>query len=128
MSTLATVHQYLGYALVVVVLVVVPMAYNRAKNAQEFSATPFSLTAVLLDVQVLLGLIVYGVGQYWEGDSALLMYVHPVLMLLALGVAHAGVAGARREQMAADAHRKVGRMLAIALVLVVAGVGVASAA
>ncbi len=127
-ATLVTIHQYVGYAVFLVVLAVVFMAFNRAKNAQEFSAAPFSVAAVLLDIQVTLGLIVYGVGQYWSGDAPLIQYVHPLVMLAALGVAHVGLARARREQMAVDAHRKVGRMFAVATVLVVVGIGLASAA
>lgn len=126
-TTLATIHEFTGYAVSVVVLAAVFAAFNRAKNAQEFSATPFSVTTVLLDLQVLLGIAVYGAGRYWEGDEPLIQFVHPVIMLLALGVAHAGLGRGRREQMAADAHRKVGRSFVAAIVLIVAGIGVASA-
>jgi putative copper export protein len=125
---LADIHGWTGYVVFVVVIAVAVMAFNRAKNAQEFEDTPFKVAAILLDLQVLLGLVVYGVGQYWSGDEPLIQYVHPVVMLLALGLAHAGLGGARKEQMAADAHRKVGRMLLIAVVLLIAGIGVASAA
>lgn len=127
-ETLVSIHRWSGYVVFLVVLVAVVIAFNRAKNAQEFEAGAFSVTAILLDVQVTLGLILYGVGQYWSGDAPLVQYVHPVVMLAALGVAHAGLGGARKEQMAVDAHRKVGRMFAIATALLVVGIGVASAA
>lgn len=125
---LADIHGWTGYVVFVVVIAAAVMAFNRAKNAQEFEDTPFKVAVILLDLQVALGLVVYGVGQYWNGDAPLIQYVHPVIMLLALGLAHAGLGGARKEQMAADAHRKVGRMLLVAVVLLIAGIGVASAA
>lgn len=126
-TTLATIHEFTGYAVFLVVLGVVFAAFNRARNAQEFAATPFSIAAVLLDLQVLLGIATYGTGRYWEVDEPLIQFVHPIIMLVALGVAHAGLGRARREQMAADAHRLVGRMFSVALVLILAGIGVASA-
>lgn len=125
-DTLYSIHRWTGYLVFVVVLVATYAAFNRARNAQEFEGTPFSITAVLVDLQVLLGVALYGSGQYWEGDAPLVQYVHPVLMLLALAAAHIGLGRARREQMAADAHRLVGRWLVAAVVLLAAGIGVAT--
>jgi hypothetical protein len=45
-------------------------------------------------------------------------YVHPVLALLALVVAHAGIKRGRGQQMAVEAHQAAGRGLLIALILV----------
>lgn len=122
------VHRYSGYVVFLVVLWAAATAFNRGRNAQDFSPTPFVVTAVLLDIQVLIGLALYGVGQYWDGADELVAYVHPVIMLVALVLAHLGVRSGRNEQMVQDAHRKVGRTFAVALVLVAVGIGVASAA
>lgn len=127
-DTLFTIHRISGYVVFVVVLIAAFAAFNRARNAQAFEAAVFSVTAVLLDIQVLLGIALYGSGQYWEGDAPLIQYVHPIVMLVALVAAHVGLGRARREQMAADAHRLVGRWFVIATVLVAAGIGLASAA
>lgn len=126
-DTLFTIHRVSGYVVFLIVVVAAFAAFNRARNAQAFEARVFSVTAVLVDLQVLLGIALYGSGKYWEGDSPLVQYVHPVLMLAALVAAHIGLARARREQMAADAHRLVGRWFVIATVLLAAGIGVASA-
>lgn len=126
METLLTVHRWYGYAVFAIALVVAAMAFNRGRNAQEFSATPFSLTMVLVDVQVLLGAIYYVAQQAWEAGP-LVAYVHPALMVVALGIGHAGVGRARREQMVQDAHRKVGRALVLLVILMAAGIGVATA-
>lgn len=127
-DTLFTIHRISGYVVFVIVLIAAFAAFNRARNAQAFEAAVFSVTAVLLDIQVLLGIALYGSGQYWEGDAPLIQYVHPIVMLVALAAAHVGLGRARREQMAADAHRLVGRWFVIATVLVAAGIGLASAA
>lgn len=118
-------HRGLGYLVALVLLVSVVMAFNRAKDAREFSKGPYSAAMVALDVQVLLGLVLYGIDGYWEAD-AMIAYVHPALGLLALGLGHALVGRARRHQQVVDAHRAAGRGLLVALVLVAAGVVVGS--
>jgi hypothetical protein len=123
---LATIHQYVGYAIVLVVLVSAGLGFGRAKDAREFTPGPYVAGAVLLDIQVLAGLILYGIGSYWEHPSALVRYLHPALAILALVAAHAGLKRARRQQMAVDAHRGAARALVLALVLIVAAIGVVS--
>lgn len=124
---LLATHRWSGYAVAVLLLVAAMIAANRGRSGREFESGLFRFSAVVLDLQVLLGLLVYGVDQYWEHDEALVAYVHPALMLVALAVAHIGVARARREQMAADAYRIVNRSFATALVLIAAGIGAALA-
>jgi hypothetical protein len=126
---LVTVHPWLGYVTSVVVLVAALVAFRRAKDAVEFNAGPFSGAMVMLDIVVAIGIVLYVVGGYWDAArvGVGLAYVHPALALLALGAGHALLGRARRQQMAVDAHRTAGRGLLIALVLVLAAIGVASA-
>ena len=124
-ETLFQIHQVVGYVVSLVVLVSALMAFSRAKDAREFSKGPYVGALILLDIQVLLGLILYGVDGYWEA-GALIAYVHPLLALGALGAGHALVGKARKQQMAVEAHRTAGRGLVIAFVLVLAAIGVAS--
>jgi hypothetical protein len=126
---LATVHPWLGYLASVVVLVAALAAFRRAKDAVEYNAGPFSGAMVLLDIVVAIGIVLYAVGGYWDADlvGVGIAYVHPVLALLALGVGHALLGRARKQRMAVDAHRTAGRGLLLALVLVLAAIGVASA-
>jgi L-aminopeptidase/D-esterase-like protein len=123
---LASIHQYVGYGLVLLVLVIATMGFGRAKDAREFTPGPYVVASVLLDIQVLAGLILYGTGSYWDHPSALVRYVHPALAVLALVAAHAGLKRARRQRMAVDAHRGAARALLLALVLVVAAIGAVS--
>jgi hypothetical protein len=126
-DVLFTVHQMLGYALSVAVLVTAFVAFGRAKSGVEFSAGLYRAVYGLLALHVLLGIALYGVLQAWEAD-ALIAYVHPVLGVAALGVGQALLARARRTQMAADAHRLAGRALLLTLVLILGAIGVASVA
>jgi hypothetical protein len=127
-DTLIAIHPWIGYAVFLLALIATLIAFARAKSGREFEPGTFVLTMVAIDIQVLLGIVLYGVGQYWEADQALLAYVHPLLALAALGVGHAGIGRARREPMAADAYRTVGRALIVVLVLVTAAIGVSTAA
>jgi heme A synthase len=122
---LATIHQFVGYALVLVVLVIAVMGFGRAKDAREFTPGPYVLAAVLLDIQVLGGLIIYGLDGRWE-SPALVAYVHPSLALLALVAAHVGLKRARGKQMAVEAHRGAARALLLALVLIASAIAAIS--
>lgn len=126
MSVLQTIHPYLGYLVFVAVLVVAIAAFRRARDSREFERRPYALAMVALDIQVTLGLVLYVWGSYWEARPEI-AYLHPVLSFAALGVGHALLGRATRTQMAVDAHRMVGRGLLIALLLVLAAIGVASA-
>ncbi|GGI04477.1 hypothetical protein [Egicoccus halophilus] len=118
MDILTTIHQFAGYVIALVVLASATAAFGRAHDAREFTAGPYVAAAVLLDVQVTLGLVIYGVGGYWDHASPLLRYVHPLLAVLALVAAHVGVRRGRAQRMAAEAHQAAGRGLLVALVLV----------
>jgi hypothetical protein len=118
-------HRGFGYLVAVVLLVSAVMAFGRARDAREYGRGPYSGAMVLLDIQVLLGLVLYGVERYWEADP-LVAYVHPVLALAALGAGHALIGRAGRHQQVVDAHRTAGRGLVAAFVLAVAAVVVAT--
>jgi hypothetical protein len=125
-DTLLTVHTWTGYLVSLVVLVAAFSAFGRAKKAEEFTAGPYRGAFALLALQVLLGLVLYGVGGYWDA-APLIAYVHPVLAIAALGVGQALLGRARKTQMAVDAHRTAGRGLVLSLVLILAAIGTASA-
>lgn len=123
---LGEVHTWLGYIVFVVILVVASMAFGRAKDAREFTTGPYASALVLLDIQVLLGLVTYGIGGYWDARPEI-AYLHPLFALAALGAGHALFGRAKRMILAADAHRGAGRALIVALVLIGIAIAVASA-
>jgi hypothetical protein len=77
-----------------VVLLVVTVAFVRGAigwlRGGAWTGNDRTLTVVAvsaLDIQLLLGLVVYGMGNHWE-SSNFLAYVHPLVMIGAIAVAH----------------------------------------
>ncbi|MEX0868197.1 MAG: hypothetical protein WD011_00860 [Nitriliruptoraceae bacterium] len=125
-SLLQTVHPWLGYIMVAALLVAAAVAFNRAKYAREYRPGVFVLVMVAVDVQVLLGLLIYGLTSSWESRPEI-AYLHPLVGLVALGAGHAALRRARNEQMAVDANRAAGRGMLATLVLILIAIGIASA-
>jgi alkylation response protein AidB-like acyl-CoA dehydrogenase len=119
-GTLQAVHTNLGYLVVLVVLVAAAAAFRAPEQPPVTRLS--SLTMVLLDVHVTIGIVLYVAGAYWEASDRLLAYAHPLLAVAALGVGHAGLARARR----AGSSRVAATGLMGAFGLVVAAVAVAS--
>jgi heme A synthase len=119
-DTLALIHSNLGYLVFVVVLVATFLAFRTGTSEAPVSRLT-SLTMVLLDIHVSVGIVLYVVGQWW-GANLLVGVVHPVLALGALAAGHIGLGRARRESN--PRHAAVG--MAAALVLVTAAIAVAS--
>lgn len=126
MSSLLLIHQWTGYVVSVVVLVVAVIAFGRAKDAREFEPGLYRAAYGLLALQVVLGLALYALDGYWDA-APLIAYVHPLLAIAALGAGQMLLGRARKTQMAVDAHRLAGRGLIVSFVLVLLAIGVASA-
>ena len=119
-DTLQLIHTNLGYLVFAVVLVATLLAFRGGTPEVPVSRLT-SLTMVLLDIHVTVGILLYVVGDWWGADL-LIAVVHPVLALAALAVGHIGLGRARRERNP----RVAATGLAAALVLVTAAIGVAS--
>lgn len=79
------------------------VGYGRARGRPGFDALTQglgSLYAATIGIQLLLGVVVWLVQGRWSGGNVFLSVIHPVMMLLATGVASAGVARARRTRSA----------------------------
>ncbi len=125
-DVLVQLHPWLGYAVSVLVLVVAVMAFSRARDSREFQAGPAVGALVALDVQMLLGIVIYGMSGAWDARPEI-AYLHPLIAVAALGVGHAALRRAKNHQMAVDANRTAARGLVSALLLVFVAIGVASA-
>jgi hypothetical protein len=84
------------------------------------SARVFSLAIVGLDIQVLLGVVVWITGRGWE-LGAFRAWIHPVGMLIALGVGHAFLGRARKAEGSA-AYRLATLGILLTLVIVAASI------
>ncbi len=125
-SVLSFVHEWLGYLVFVATLGAALLAFGRGRDGREFRPGPFVVVVVALDVQVVLGAVQYVLAGAWDARPEV-AYIHPLLAVVALGVAHTALRRARGETMAADANRAAGRGLLTTLLLIVVAIGVASA-
>jgi len=119
-DVLQLIHTNAGYLVYVVLLVATLLAFRTVEGAPPVSRLS-SVTMVLLDIHVTLGIVLYLTGG-WYGAGPLIAVAHPVLAIAALGAGHVGLGRARRE----SDPRQAAKGLAAALVLVTAAIGVAS--
>jgi hypothetical protein len=79
------------------------------------------LTVTAIDIQVLLGILVWLVSKGWN-LGAFLGFVHPVIMIIALVAAHIGAARAKRERTPTAKYRALTIGLIVTIVLVTAAI------
>lgn len=127
MDLLRAVHPWLGYLVLAVLVVAAGVAFSRGRSSRELDTGLPVVAMVLLDVQVALGAVIWIAGSHWQ-SGWMTAWAHPLLMLGALGAGHAALGRARRVRMVTDAWAAIGRGLVVASVLVVLGIGIASAA
>jgi hypothetical protein len=75
------------------------------------------VTTIVLDIQLLLGLIVYGTGNHWESGS-FIAYVHPLVMIGAIVVAHVTSVMIRRTEPASGKFRVLTLGLLLAFLMI----------
>jgi hypothetical protein len=113
-------HSGLRYlVLLAAIVALVLLAHGRA-TGRPYAGAPSAAGAAftgLLDLQVLIGLVLFAVWPYHP-----MLIGHLVMMLLAVGAAHALRVAARRA--AADRDRYTRALLAVAvpLVLIIGGI------
>jgi hypothetical protein len=76
---------------------------------------------IALDIQFAIGLIIW-IGKGWYAVPGFFRLEHPLTMLLAIVVAHAGQGLARRANAPTAAARAVAIATAVSLLLVLAGI------
>lgn len=124
MDTLVTIHSLVRWLVLAALLGGIVIGFGAGRRPGEAFANPiYSAVAMIVDIQVTLGLILWIFNRGWD-EGVFIGYIHPVVMLLALGVAHVAIARGRRR--AASDHAAGNRIVAfgllLALVLVVSAV------
>lgn len=119
------VHMWWQYVVLLAVVVSLVFAFRTAMM-DSTAETVYRVTAVTVDVQVALGLIIWFANSGWSLNF-MQGWLHPILGLAALGVLHAFVGRARKGHPEV-ANRTVRTGLIIAIVLVVATIGIAEMA
>lgn len=118
-------HDWWQYAVLVAVVVSLILAF-RGSAMDATSETVYRVTAVVVDIQVALGIVIWLADSGWA-QGLMQGWLHPILGLAALGVLHAFIGRARKGPPEV-ANRTVRTGLIIAIVLVVAAIGIAEMA
>lgn len=127
MGWLVEAHSGLRWLVVAaaVVAVVVPLLAIARPSLLGAVRPAVAAYAVLLTLQVLIGVVLWVWQGRWDGGNAFFSFVHPVAMLLGTGLAHAGLARVRRAEGAAVA--RAGAVFSVlSLIVVTAAVPAAS--
>lgn len=124
-ATVLMLHSIWRWVVVVVAAVAVAKALIGWLGRQPFGSLDDRLGmayTITLDIQVLLGLILYILERRWSLPDPFFAYIHPLVMIIALALAHIG----RRRSRTADSdearHRAATLFYAISLLLIVAAV------
>lgn len=120
----ATAHQYWQY--VTLLAVVVALVLSFQPRMSETAERVYRLTAVTVDIQVALGIVLWLAASGWSLGFTQ-GWLHPVVGIAALGVLHAFVGRARKTHPEM-AQRTFRTGIIIALVLVVGAIGIAEMA
>lgn len=121
----SSAHSWWQYVVLAAVVVSLFFAF-RSTVMDSTAEMVYRVTAVVVDIQVALGLVVWLSNSGWNLGFAQ-GWLHPLIGLAALGVLHAYI-GRARKGSAETANRTVRTGLLIAIVLVVAAIGIAEMA
>lgn len=121
------INAHMWWQYVVLLAVVVSLFFAFRKAMMDSTAeTVYRVTAVTVDIQVALGLVIWLADSGWSLNF-MQGWLHPIFGLAAVGVLHAFVGRARKGHPEV-ANRTVRTGLIIAIVLVVAAIGIAEMA
>jgi hypothetical protein len=117
MDTLITIHSWVRWLVLVALIGAVAIGWVRYRSSAAWDANPYRIAVMVVDVQVLLGILIWLFDSGWN-DTFFFKVIHPVFMLVALGVAHTALIMGRKRADA-RAHLVVGGGLLASLVLIV---------
>jgi hypothetical protein len=125
MQVLLGLHSLWRWVVLIVVVVALIrgiIAWARGGPWTRADRTLGLLTTSAIDIQVVLGLLLYGISQYWKGQSTFIAYIHPLVMIVALVIVHLANVRAKRLDSPIARHRTFTIGLIIALLLITAAI------
>jgi heme A synthase len=122
---LLTAHAWWQYVALIAVVVSLVFAF-RSSMMDSTAETVYRITAVAVDIQVALGIVVWLSNSGWS-LGFMQGWLHPILGLAAAGALHGSVSAARKAHPEV-ANRNIRRGLIVVVLLVVATIGIAEMA
>ncbi|HEX2153917.1 MAG TPA: hypothetical protein VHL52_08060 [Acidimicrobiia bacterium] len=120
MDGLVAAHSGIRWLVVIGLIVTVVVAFMRSSSNTLPTDRWLQWVAILFDIQVALGIILYFVNQGWE-QGGFIAYFHPLGMLAAIALFHIGLRRGR-EAESGGGWRTVGVMTLLSLVVVFAAI------
>lgn len=123
MDAVVTIHSVYRWVVLAAVLGAVGFGLARYRAGAGWSAgsdRPYAVASILFDIQIAIGIVVWLGKKAWT-LKPFLAFIHPVAMLVAVGVFHMAVARARR-QASTRSHLTMGIGALAALVIVVVAI------
>jgi hypothetical protein len=120
MDTLVDIHSWLRWLVLIAVGGGTIVGFVSAAMKREWIDVAYAVAAIIVDVQVTLGIILWVFNQGWE-LGFFIAVIHPIFMLAAVAVIHITVRRAR-AQGGSPAHMTAAVGLLISLVLIVAAI------
>lgn len=120
MEWVATVHNYWRWVVLLVGLAAIVLAIMSSTGNRPWDSLSERFTlffTIAMDIQVLIGLVVWISEGRWSGDL-FLGYIHPFLMLGAVALAHVGRARADRAKTDSDRGRQAAIFFVASFVVV----------
>ena len=128
MDVLVNVHSVFRWVVLIVAIGAIVLALLSAVRSRPWDrvAERFSFFYPLaMDIQVLIGLVVWVLGSRWTGDT-FLGWIHPALMLAAVGLAHVGRARSERAPGDAAKGQQAAIFFGLSLLVVLVAIPTAS--
>jgi len=100
MEWVVTVHSYWRWVVLLVGLAAIVLAVMAMTGRRPWDGLSDRLSlffTITMDIQLLIGIVVWISEQKWSGD-VMLGYVHPLAMIAAVGLAHLGRVRADKER------------------------------
>lgn len=120
MNVLIEAHSGLRWLVLLALVATAVVGFMRARAAAAPDDKWLSWVAILFDIQVTVGIILYLANAGWDQGGFIAVF-HPIAMIAALGVFHAGL-GRGRKAGDGSGWRTIAVMTLVSLVVVFAAI------
>ena len=96
METLVTIHSWTRWLVLAALIAGILIGVERYRSKAEWKPSVYQLAVMVVDIQVTIGIVIWIFDDGWS-ETFFFKVIHPVFMLLALGIGHMGVAVAKKR-------------------------------